>query len=127
LGKANITFINSIISSVCKIVLIAFLIPILGIKGYLISLLIGQVIVTGLDTFAVLRNVHLSINLGDSMVKPAIIVAISGYLLKVSYEYIKKMTHMNEVVFLLTFCLLLCVICLCFLYVTRAISKKDFR
>ena len=127
LGKANITFINSIISSVCKIILIAFLIPALGIRGYLVSLLIGQVIVTGLDTFAVLRNVHLSINLGDSMVKPAIIVVIAGYFLKESYEYLKKMTHINEVVFLLTFCLLLCVICLCFLYVTRAISRKDFR
>ncbi len=127
LGKANITFINSIISSICKIILIAFLIPSLGIKGYLVSLLIGQMIVTGLDTFAVLRNVHLSISLGDSMVKPAIIVTIAGYFLKVSYEYIKKMTHMNEVVFLLTFCLLLCVICVCFLYATRAISRKDFR
>lgn len=127
LGKANITFINSMISSVCKIILIAFLIPPLGIKGYLVSLLIGQLIVTGLDTFIVLKNVHLSINLGDSVVKPSVVVVIAGYFLKVSYEYIKKMTHMNEVVFLLTFCLLLCVICLCFLYVTRAISRNDFR
>ncbi len=127
LGKANITFINSLISSICKIVLIAFLIPSLGIKGYLVSLLIGQIIVTGLDTFAVLRNVHFSISLSDAMVKPAIIIAMAGYLLKVSYEYIKKMTHLNEVVFLLIFCLLLCVICLCFLYITKAISRKDFR
>ncbi len=127
LGKAHITFINSIISSICKIILIAFLIPAFGIKGYLISLLIGQVIVTGLDTFAVMKNVHFSLQLGDSVVKPAIIVTMAGYLLKVSYEYIKKMTHMNEVVFLLTFCLLLCVICICFLYVTKAISRKDFR
>ena len=127
LGKAHITFINSIISSIGKILLVALLIPIFGIKGYLISLLIGQLIVTGLDTFAVLKNVRFSIPLGDSIVKPAIIVTMAGYLLKQSYEYIKKMTHMNEVVFLLTFCLLLCVICTCLLYITKAISRKDFK
>jgi stage V sporulation protein B len=127
LGKAHITFINSLISSFCKILLVAILIPSYGINGYLVALLIGQLLVTGLDTFAIIRNICFTINMADSIVKPSLIVAFAGYLIKHSYEYIKKMTHINELVIILTFCLLLCVICLGLLLVTNSISRKDFR
>ncbi|HWT73539.1 MAG TPA: polysaccharide biosynthesis protein [Mobilitalea sp.] len=127
LGKAHITFINSIAGSLCKILLVVVLIPARGINGYLIALLIGQLIVTGLDTFAVTRYVRFDMDSINSIVKPGIVVAFSGYLLKASYEYIKKMTHINEVVFLLTFCMLLCVICTILLIITGSISKKDFK
>ena len=127
LGKAHVTFANSIISSLCKIALVALLIPSSGIKGYLIALLIGQLIVTGLDSYAVIRNVHFTIRLVDTIVKPGIIITLSGFLLKESYEFIKKMTHINEVILLLGFCLLLCVICLGLLLITKAVSRKDFR
>lgn len=127
LGKAHVTFVNSIISSVGKIILVAILIPIYGIKGYLIALLIGQFIVTGLDTYAVIRNVHFSISMVDTIVKPGLIIALAGFLLEESYEYIKKMTHTNEVLLLLGSCFLLCVICLGLLLITKSISRKDFR
>jgi stage V sporulation protein B len=127
LGKAHVTFINSVVGTLSKILLIILLIPTRGITGYLIALLIGQLIITFLDTFAVIRNVHFSIDTFNSIVKPGLIVSLAGYLLKVSYEYIKKMTHMNEVVFLLIFCFLLCVICTGLLLITKAVSKKDFR
>jgi stage V sporulation protein B len=127
LGKAHVTFANSIISSVGKIILVAILIPIYGIKGYLIALLIGQLIVTGLDTYAVIRNVHFSISMVDTIVKPGLIIALAGFLLEESYEYIKKMTHTNEVLLLLGSCFILCVICLGLLLITKSISRKDFR
>lgn len=127
LGKAHVTFANSIISSLCKILLVIFLIPSQGIKGYLIALLFGQLIVTGLDFYAVIRNVHFSLNGFDAIVKPGIIISLAGFLLKASYDYIKKMTHINEVVILLGFCFILCVICAGLLYITKAISRKDFR
>ena len=127
LGKAHVTFINSIISSVGKIVLVALLIPAYGIKGYLIALLIGQLIVTGLDTYAVVRYVHFSLSMADTIIKPGIIVTLSGFLLKESYEFIKKTTPINDVIFLLSFCFLLCVICIGLLLITKAISRKDFQ
>ncbi len=127
LGKAHVTFVNSIISSVCKIILVALLIPHYGIKGYLIALLIGQFIITGLDTYAVIRYVHFSIRMDDTIVKPGLIIALAGFLFKESYEYIKKMTHINEVLLLLGSCFLLCVICLGLLLITKSISRKDFR
>jgi stage V sporulation protein B len=127
LGKAHVTFANSIVSSVCKIILVAILIPYYGIKGYLIALLIGQFIITGLDTYAVIRNVHFSLRMVDTIVKPGFIIALAGFLLKESYEYIKKMTHINEVILLLGSCFLLCVISLGLLLITKSVSRKDFR
>jgi len=127
LGKAHVTFVNSIVGTLCKILLIVILIPTRGISGYLIALLIGQLIITGLDTFAVMRNVHFSMDAINSIVKPGMIVSLAGFLLKESYEYIKKMTHINEVVILLTFCFMLCIICIGLLLITKSISKKDFR
>jgi len=125
LGKAHITFMNSIIGTICKILLIIFLIPARGINGYLIALLIGQLIITGLDTLAVIRNVHFTIDSLNSVIKPGLVVGAAGFLLNACYEYIKKMTHINEVVFVLTFCLLLCVICIGLLLITGSITKKD--
>ena len=127
LGKPRITFINSIIGSISKILLIIFLIPSRGISGYLIALLIGQLIITFLDSIAVGRYVRFSFNATDNLVKPGMITAFSGFLLKESYEYIKKMTQTSEVVLILTFCILFCAICIGLLIITHAISKKDFK
>lgn len=127
LGKAHITFINSIVGTLCKILLIIFLIPLKGVPGYLIALLIGQLIITGLDTAAVIRNVHFQLDGINSIVKPGIITAFAGFLLKESYVYLKKMTHINEALFLLTFCFLLCVICIILLIITGSVSKKDLK
>lgn len=126
LGKAHVTFINSVIGTLCKIALIMVLIPSQGITGYLVALLIGQLIITALDVFAVLRYVTFQMDAVNSIVKPGIIVAFAGNLLNACYEYMKKMTHINEVVFLLTFCFVLCVICLALLLITGAIKKHDF-
>lgn len=127
LGKAHITFINSIIATVCKIFIIIMLIPTRGINGYLISLLVGQLIVTGLDTFAVIKYVQFSLDSINSIVKPALITLLCGILINQGYEFTKKMTHINEVVFLLAYCLLLCAICTVLLLFTGAVSKNDFR
>jgi stage V sporulation protein B len=127
LGKAHITFINTIIGSICKIILIIFLIPAGGIKGYLISLLIGQLIITALDSLAVIREVHFTMDAVNSILKPGIIVTFSGFLMKASYDYIKKMTHIQDVILLMIFCFLLCVISLILLVITKAVSRDDFR
>jgi stage V sporulation protein B len=127
LGKAHVPFINSVVATLCKIGLIVFLIPSHGITGYLIALLIGQLIVTGLDMMAVVRLVHFDLDSINSLIKPAIIVAASSFMVKACYDYIQKMTHISGVIYLLTFCMLLCVISVILLLITGAISKKDIK
>lgn len=127
LGKAHITFVNSIAGSASKILLMILLIPKHGINGYLISLLVGQLIITGLDSFAVLKYVPFSFEAVNSLVKPGLIVALAGFLLKEIYDYTKKMAQINDVVLILIYCTILCAIYFCLLYIVRAISKKDFK
>lgn len=127
LGKAHITFMNSTIGSLFKICIICILIPKLGINGYLFSLLIGQLIITSLDTFAVIRYVHFPFNAVDFILKPGLVTALSGFLLKATYDYIKRQTLTGNVLYTLSFCLLYTCLCIGLLIVTRAISRKDFR
>ncbi len=127
LGKAHITFINSVVGTVGKIILIVFLIPKYGINGYLISLLIGQLLTTFLDTFAVIKSIHFSFDAVNNLVKPGLIAALSGFLLKECYTYLHKITQMNEVVLILGFCFMICVISLGLLLITHAVSRKDFK
>lgn len=127
LGKAHITLINGVAGTLSKIILIIVLIPKMGITGTLIAMLLGQLIITVLDGIAVGKNISFDFEAINSIVKPGLIVVSFGFLLKESYEFIKKMTQINEVILILTCCFIYCVICIGFLILTRAISKKDFR
>ncbi|MDD4111551.1 MAG: polysaccharide biosynthesis protein [Herbinix sp.] len=127
LGKAHITFINSIVGTLAKIILIIFLIPQQGIGGYLTSLLIGQLIMTIMDSIYIIRNIHFRFDAVNSLLKPGIIVAMSGFIIKSIYEYLHKITQIHQAVFLLLFCLLFCVVCLILFIITDTISKSDFK
>lgn len=127
LGKAHITFINSVAGSLSRILMIVILIPKLGIRGYLAALLVGQLIVTSLDTFAVVRHVSFPFNAVNSLLKPGLIVALSGFLLKEVYDYAQKITQINPAVMILSFCLLFCVISIGLFLITDTVSRKDFR
>ena len=127
LGKAHITFVNSVAGSLSKILLIVLLIPKLGINGYLTALLVGQLIITALDTLSVMRYIHFPFNAVDSILKPGMTVALAGFILKRVLEYAQKITQINQAIMILSFCLLFCVICIGLFIITRTISRKDFR
>lgn len=127
LGKTHITFINSVIGSLSKIALITVLIPRFGITGYLMALLVGQLIITILDALAIIRNISCPFDAINSILKPSIIVAISAYLSYQLYQIAEKITQINEAVIVLSFCLLFCVISLILLMITKTMSKTDFK
>ncbi|NLJ96715.1 MAG: polysaccharide biosynthesis protein [Clostridiales bacterium] len=126
LGKTHITFINNIVGTLAKIGLIIFLIPHMGINGYLISLLIGQLIITTMDAIYIVKNVRFHFDSVNSLLKPGIIVAMAGYLIKNIYDYLHKITQIKQTVFLLSFCLLFCVISIILFVITNTVSKSDF-
>lgn len=126
LGKAHITFFNSIAGVMTKIFFIIVLIPRIGIRGYLISLLIGQLIITVLDTIAVIRNIPFYFDAVNSLLKPGVIVAFNGFIVKNIYILTKKITQINEALLVLSFCLLFCVICMFLFFICKIIRKSDF-
>lgn len=52
LGRADLTFFNGVFSQILRIIFIIFLIPEIGIKGYLLGILTSQLFVTLSSTFA---------------------------------------------------------------------------
>ena len=128
LGKAHITFINSVTGTIAKIIIIIISVPKKGIDGYLAALLIGQLIVTFMDSYYIVRNINLQqFDAVNSLLKPGIIVAAAGYLMKCIYDYMHKITQIHQTVFLLCYCLLFCVICIILFAITKTISKSDFK
>ncbi|MBH1940139.1 polysaccharide biosynthesis protein [Mobilitalea sibirica] len=127
LGKAHITFINSVVGTLFKILLIVILIPRQGINGYLIALLVGQLIITVMDSFAVIKNIRFYFDSVNSLLKPGIIVALCGFLLKETYEYVIKISQIDEAVLILSFCILFCIACVGLFIITKAVTKKDFK
>jgi len=127
LGKAHVTFINSVVGTLSKIGLIVTLIPRYGISGYLIAVLIGQLVITSLDAYAVIRNVHFDFDSINSILKPGIVVALASFASKTIYNNTKKLTHINEAIFLLIFCFMLCAISLAVLFALKSISRNDFK
>ena len=127
LGKAHITFINSILGTLAKILIIILMIPHKGISGYLTALLIGQLIITVMDSIYIIRNICFRFDAVNSILKPGIIVTMSGFMLKRIYEYLHKITQIHQAVFLLLFCLLFCVVCTILFIITDTISKSDFK
>lgn len=127
LGKAHIIFINSVTGSGAKLVLMALLIPRTGVTGYFIALMAGQLIITAMDTISVIRYVRFPFDASASLLKPGIIVALTGFLIKRIYEYIQKITQINQALLLFLFCLLFCVICIVLFCITHTVVKKDIR
>lgn len=127
LGKAHITFINSVAGTITKIIIIIILVPQKGINGYLSALLIGQLIITFMDSFYIIRNIRFKFDAVNSLLKPGIIVAMAGFMVKRIYEYLNKITQIHQAVFLLSFCLLFCVICFILFVITKTVSKSDFK
>lgn len=127
LGKAHITFINSVIGSVCKIILLVILIPRLGIQGYLISLLICQLIITALDSIQIAKNIPFGFHAMDSLVKPGLITALLGFLIKAIYNYSQSIVKGHDLILILGFCMIYGIFSLGFMLITKTISKHELK
>ncbi|QHQ62021.1 oligosaccharide flippase family protein [Anaerocolumna sedimenticola] len=125
LGLAHLTFANSVVGMSFRILLILYLVPKQGMNGYLISLLISQLVITAFDGFIVIKRIKPPFDAADFILKPGIIVALSGYLLFRLYEYIAPAAGSLSIV--LGCCFLICISFILLLGITKAVSLKDFK
>lgn len=127
LGKPHITFFNTVVGLSVRIMFVIFLIPQKGIWGYLIGMLVSQIIISTLDTFAIFRNVKVTFNPVDWILKPGLITAFIGFLTNRSYLFIKDHASMSSLLLLLCFCLFLVICYIIMLFITKAISMDEFK
>ncbi|WP_310604189.1 putative polysaccharide biosynthesis protein [Anaerosporobacter sp.] len=127
LGKPHVTFLNTVVGLGVRIVFVIFLIPQKGIYGYLIGMLVSQVIISTLDTLAIFRNVKVTFNAVDWIIKPGLITAFIGFLTNRSYLYIKDYASMSALALLLCFCMFLIICYIIMLFITKAVRIDEFK
>lgn len=127
LGKAHITFLNSIVGLSIRIFSVIYLVPKQGISGYLIGLLISQLVISALDTKAIFKNVNIEFNALDWILKPSLCMLFVGFLYMHIYRLLSAVTTINTLLLLLTSCCLLCISYLILLFITNSMSMSEFK
>ena len=126
LGKAHITFLNSIIGMTLRIIMIVILVPRYSTMGYVVSLLISQLLITILDGRIIAKETKFTLDSFNSLLKPFIIILFTGFLMLKIYEYFVKTAIMSNTLLLLLCCAILCIIFLFFMFLWKAMSTREF-
>lgn len=127
LGKAHITFFNTVVGLTIRILFIIFMVPKKGIAGYLIGLLVSQLIISFLDGLAIYRNVPVTFHAVDWLVKPALIILFESIIIMHFYRYLSKVSGLSALLLLIICCLMLAMGYFILLLITRSISLKEFK
>lgn len=127
LGKTMITFISSITGTILKIILIATLVPHLGITGYFISFLSGQLFITFFDLTAVFRYTNFRFDSLQCIAKPVVAAAMLYTCLARLLNLLISETGVNDLFLTLTFCALFCILYILLLLVMKSIKLKELK
>ena len=107
----------NILDLTVTIIFIYFFLPIYGIKGYIISIFISELLNFSISLFQMIKYAKLKINFIDWIVIPIICSIISHFIITVfNFNFVSLINNliMNIVLFILCYILLLMVIQLCF-------------
>lgn len=124
LGKTTITFRNSLLSSILKLLFVLIIIPQLGIYGYLLGILFSSIFLFILDLFSINKYISISINFKNTIIKPAIITLCTGFTLNYIYKYICLNYTFSKLILLLLTCTSFLLIYLLTLLKLKIISLK---
>lgn len=127
LGKAHLTFLNSVAGLSLRIILLALIIPKFGIYGYLISVLISQLVTTALDVIIVVKNIHFKFDAVNSLLKPGIITFFACSVFHRVYLFLKTISEIPDVALIVLCALALTVITMYLLKATNAIKMGEWK
>ncbi|HOJ10561.1 MAG TPA: stage V sporulation protein B [Clostridiales bacterium] len=87
LGKEATILSNSIISYAIRIVFVYFLLPLYGIKSYIIAIIISSVFVCLCNLAVVMKTTGMSIDLRNWIIKPGMVCMIMIFIGKYIYSF----------------------------------------
>lgn len=126
LGKAHITFVNSVVGVTIRILFVIFVIPKQGIAGYLMGMLFSQLAISFLDILSVKRNIPFSLDLYSWVIIPCILVVILGFCSNKIYPILQAKSTLPPALLLLGFAFCYCVLYIVILLINKTISTKEF-
>lgn len=127
LGKAHITFLNTVVSLGIRILFLCFLVPRMGLYAYLLGLLVSQICIALLDYFSLKRLIPLGFDAVAWIAKPTATLFLCGFLLKKIFLFLQEKNSFNHGMLLLALSAVLGLSYLLLLYVLRVITLKDLK
>jgi len=76
LGKQGVSLRNSMVGYVIRIVFVIYLIPVYGIKGYIVGMVVSSAIVCALNIGTVVKTTGMLLDIRNWLIKPGIIGVI---------------------------------------------------
>lgn len=127
LGKTHLTFINTVTGLGIRILFILYMVPNKGIYGYLIGLLVSELAIALLNYLSLRNTVQIELDAINWLVKPALIMFLTGALLEKIYVYILSLAIMPKMLTLAVFCLITLGVYIPFLFLSKSITVHDFK
>lgn len=127
LGKAHLTFLNSVVGLSFRIILLALIIPRYGIYGYFISVLISQLLITALDIFIVVKNISFQLDAVNSILKPSIITFFASSVIHRIYLFLQTVVAIPDIALIILCAFVLTIITMYLLKVTKAIEMGEWK
>jgi stage V sporulation protein B len=127
LGKTHLTFINTVTGLGIRILFVFYMVPDKGIYGYLVGLLVSELAIAFLNYLSLRNAVHIELDAINWLVKPALIMLLSGTLLQKTYIYILNLALFPNMVTLIFFCLITLGLYIPFLFISKSITMEDFK
>lgn len=120
LDKTGLNLFYHLLSITIRICFILFVVPAVGIRGYMWGLLASYLVLTMLLLTTISTEVKFSFDCNSSILIPAILATISGALLYLAYTYIIKITSLPRLM-ILTF-----ILCIYGLFYFSMTLVKDY-
>lgn len=127
LGKTHLTFINTVTGLGIRILFILYMVPDRGIYGYLTGLLVSELAIALLNYMSLKSTVHIQIDAINWLVKPALIMFITGALIQKIYVYILDIAVLPDMLALMMFCFATLGIYIPLLFLSKSISVGEFK
>ncbi|MBP3700283.1 MAG: polysaccharide biosynthesis C-terminal domain-containing protein, partial [Lachnospiraceae bacterium] len=119
LGQTRSTFGHSILSLAAQLLFVVFLVPVIGIRGYLYGLLFGQLLLTVLHLWTVRRLVHVRYRVAHHLLRPMGALGLAAFSSKKITEILLIPMISHSIVQLCISCTLLAGIYGCLLLASR--------
>ncbi len=82
LGQTRATFGHSIVSLLAQLLFVVWMVPVIGIRGYLYGLLFGQLLLTVLHLWTVRRLVHIRYRVFHHLLRPMGALGLAAFFSK---------------------------------------------
>lgn len=118
LGKTTAAFVHNVVSIVIRLCFLWFIVPIDGMHGYLIGLLISNIVVVFLHAYYVYKSAHFDFNVKDTIIKPTAWLLISLTVGKLVEFILSFASYSGKFYDIFVVCASAIFICFVFLYFT---------